>query len=102
MDVDADEAPKDFFYIHIKCSYSLTTRLSCATMLRTSYIVFIRQCYQKRLISDSTKEDYEKYVKSDKVNFQINELMKTLVTKLLNEDDDGEATLLQATVSRVR
>ena len=104
MDIDAEEAPEEFFFLHINLTvFSLKTRFSCASMLRTSCILFIRQCYQQGLIDDEKRKQLEKYMMEEKVHVEIrNLMMMTLVPKPLHEDGDRQAAYLRATVSRVR
>ena len=100
MAVDAEEAPKEFFFLHIKCSNSFTTRFSCASMLRCSCFVFIRQCFEHGLISAWKREELEKCIRSEEFYREIREQM-TKFTKPLRQHDKNPAVLLRAAVSRV-
>ena len=103
MDVDAKEAPDEFFFLHIKfLPFLLTTRLSCASMLQTSCIVFIRQCHKQGLINDDQKERLEKYIMKENSHSGIRKQMITYVPKPFHKNDDCQAAYLQDTVSRVR
>ena len=102
IDVDAEEAPEEFFFLHINCSHSLTTSITCASMLQTSCIFFIRQCHKKGLINDTKKETLAKYVRDEDCHDAIHKQMKTLVTKSSNVDDGDQAANLRETFSRVR
>ena len=104
MAVDAEEAPEEFFFLQIKFtpSSSLKISLSCASMLRMSYIVFIRQCHQYGHINDEKKKFLEEYIMKDSVYQDIHEQMKTLITKSSDKDSDDQAAYLREIVSRVR
>ena len=76
---------------------------SCATMLRTSCVIFLRHCYEKGLIDDKRKEELVKYIREEWVHVELrNLLMMVLVPKPLHEDGPRQAAYLRATVSRVR
>ena len=102
--VDADEAPEEFFFVHIKniAPSSLRTRSACASMLQTSCIFFIRQCHEQGLIRNVTKEDLEKHIMTEKAHTEIRNLMTTLVPEPLHNNGDCQAAYLWKLVSRVR
>ena len=102
MPVYADEAPEEFFFIHINCSSSIGS--SCASMLQTSCIVFIRQCHEQGLIDDFKRECLVEYIWSNAVYHEIHEQMKTLGTNQLDihhKDCDSQAAYIRETISRV-
>ena len=102
MAVDAEEAPEEFFFLHIKLEpSSLAARSICASMLSTSCIVFIQQCYRQGLINDIKKENLEDYIMTEEVHCEIRNLMITLVPKQL-EDGKLEAAYVKDIVSRVK
>ena len=103
MAVDAEEAPEEFFFLHIKLtpSSSLKISLSCASMLQTSLIVFVRQCYEQGLIAEMKKQLCEFHIEKESV-FEIYEQIKTLLTNSSNKDDECKSTYLRELVSRVR
>ena len=76
---------------------------SCATMLRTSCVIFIGQCHKEGLIGEERKNELEQYITADKVHSIIrNLLMMVLIPRKLHVDDESQAAYLRATVSRVR
>ena len=71
-------------------------------MLRTSCVIFIRQCHEQGLIDNEEKDKLETYIMNDKVHSMIrNLLMMVLIPKKLHVDDESQAAYLRATVSRV-
>ena len=72
-------------------------------MLRTSCLIFIRQCHEHGLINDWRRKKLEEYINEEKVHCELrNLLMMVLVPKPLHEDGERQAAYLRATVSRVR
>ena len=104
MAVDAEEAPEEFFFIHIKFkpSFSLEVGSSCASMLRTSCIVFIKQCHEQGLIDDKKKKKLEKYIMQENFNSGVRKEMSILEPKSSYKDGDCQSTYLRQIVSRVR
>ena len=71
-------------------------------MLRTSCVVFIRQCHQHGLINDEKRKQLVEYILEERVHVEIrNLLMMTLVPKPLHKDGDRQEAKVRATVSRV-
>ena len=76
---------------------------SCATMLRSSCVIFLQQCFEQGLINDKRKRELVKYITEEKVHIELrNLLMMVLVPKTLHEDGPRQAAYLRATVSRVK
>ena len=72
-------------------------------MLRTSCLIFIRQCHKKRLIDDKTRKELEEAILKEEFHCELrNLLMMVLVPRPLHEDGERQAAYLRATVSRVR
>ena len=100
--MDHDDAPDEFFFVHIKFfSLPWTTRLSCASMLQTSCVAFIRQCHEQGLFNGDKKEDLEQYITDEWVQSEIRNLMVTLVQEPLDKYGDCQAYLREM-VSNVR
>ena len=79
MAVDAKEAPEELYFLHIKFTpYSGEIRSSCASMLCTSCILFIKNCHEQGLIDDWKKTRLEKYIRSEAVYREIYKQMKKM------------------------
>ena len=108
MAVDAEEAPEEFFFLHIKLTPSFFLKMrfacsaSCVSMLQTSCIVFIQQCHEQGLINDEEKRRFKQYIQYQKVQSEIQNQMKALVTRVLDDERNRQAVYLRAVVSRVR
>ena len=100
--MDHTDAPSEFFFVHIKLSPSCQTRSSCASMLQTSCIVFIRQCHEQGLINDEIKENLEEYIMREWVHNKIRKQMSMLESKTSSKDGDDQAANLRGIVSKVR
>ena len=70
--------------------------------MRTSCILFIRQCYEQGLIDDEKKEKLEKYIMKQEVHGEIRKQMSNLGPKSSNKDGDDQAAYLREIISRVR
>ena len=99
--MDHDDAPDEFFFVHIKLATLLSIQSSCAGMLQTSCIAFIRQCHEQGLFNDVKKEDLEEYIINEWVQSEIRNLMVTLVQEPLDKYGDCQAYLREM-VSNVR
>ena len=101
MAVDAEEAPEEFFCLHIQCSYSLITRLSCASMLQTSCMAFIRQCHEQGFIKDNRKEALESHIMSRGVYRDFDKQLEKLETSLSYKDGDCQSAYLREIMTKV-
>ena len=100
--MDHEDAPDEFFFVHIKLTPSCKTRSSIASMLQMSCIVFIRQCHQQGLIDDEKKQDLEQYIMKQEVHSEIRKQMSMLEPKSSNKDSEDQVAYLRKIISRVR
>ena len=88
--VDADDAPEEFFFVHIKFTPTEETlkrieALPFASLLQNSCLMFIRQCHEKGLISEKKKDELEKYIMKEKVTKELRCLLGTVLSPNLQE-----------------
>ena len=75
---------------------------SCASMLRSSCCILLKQLNEAGIVGEKTKSECMKFIMTDDVHKEIRNLIAMiLLPKKLHQNDDSQAAYLKAAVSRV-
>ena len=92
-----------FYFIVLQGANAYTCwAFSCASMIRVSCKLIIKQSHECGIIDDGKKERCLKLITSEKVHVEIRNLaMMILLPRKLHVDDETQSAFLRAAVSRV-